>query len=100
MIDRIITFALKQRLLTACAVLGVAVLGIWCMLPLAGDSVPDVSNIQVQIIPEPENMATDEVESLVTFPIENALNGLPKISKIRSNLGFGLSGRRGVLSHE
>jgi len=91
MIDRIITFALNQRLLTACAVLGVAMLGIWCMLRLPVDCFPDVSNIQVQIITEPENMATEEVESLVTFPIENALNGLPKISKIRSNSSFGLS---------
>jgi cobalt-zinc-cadmium resistance protein CzcA len=91
MIDAIISFSLQNRLVTACATLGLAALGIWCMLNLPIDSFPDVSNVQVQIITEPENMATEEVESLVTFPIENALNGLPKINKIRSNSSFGLS---------
>lgn len=91
MVDRLISFALTQRLVTACTVVGVAFLGVWCMLNLPIDSFPDVSNIQVQIITDAETMATEEVESLITFPIENALNGLPKINKIRSNSSFGLS---------
>ncbi len=58
---------------------------------LSADSFPDVSNVQVQIITEPQSMATEEVETLITYPIENALNGLPHIDKIRSNSSFGLS---------
>jgi heavy metal efflux system protein len=91
MIDRIITFALTQRLLTACLVVGIALFGAWCVFNISSDSFPDVSNVQVQIITEPEAMATEEVEQLVTIPIENVLNGLPKITKVRSNSSFGLS---------
>lgn len=65
--------------------------GIWSLLQLPVDSFPDVSNVQVQIITEPENLATEEVESLVTIPIEYALNGLPYIRKVRSTSEFGLS---------
>jgi len=91
LIDKIISFALTQRLITVCATVGLALLGLWSMLHLSVDAFPDVSNVQVQIITEPESMAAEEVESLITFPIENALNGLPKVNKIRSNSSFGLS---------
>lgn len=91
MIDRIIQFALEQRLVTAGLAFVIAVLGVWSILNLPIDSFPDVSNVQVQIITEPESMASEEVESLITFPIETALNGLPGINTIRSNSSFGLS---------
>ncbi len=91
MIEKLITFALNQRVLTIATALGLAMFGVWSMLSLPVDSFPDVSNVQVQIITEPESMATEEVESLVTFPIENTLNGLPKVKKIRSSSSFGLS---------
>jgi len=91
LIEKLIKFALNQRLLTVAAAFGVAFFGIWSMLTIPVDSFPDVSNVQVQIITEPESMATEEVEALVTFPIENTLNGLPKVKKIRSSSSFGLS---------
>ncbi|HMO21375.1 MAG TPA: efflux RND transporter permease subunit, partial [Candidatus Melainabacteria bacterium] len=50
-------------------------MGIFSVSTIPTDSFPDVSNTQVQIIVEPENMATEEIESLVTVPIEYALNG-------------------------
>lgn len=91
MIDRMITAALEHRLATAGLVFLLIVFGVWSVLNLPIDSFPDVSNVQVQIITEPETMATQEVEQQITFPIENGLNGLPKIQKIRSNSSFGLS---------
>lgn len=91
MLDKIITFALTQRLLIAFATLCLIVAGIWAVYQIPIDSFPDVSNVQVQVITEPERMATEEVETLVTFPIETSLNGLPKIKQIRSNSSFGLS---------
>jgi cobalt-zinc-cadmium resistance protein CzcA len=91
MISQLIRFALKQRLMTVAVALGMAFFGIWSAANISIDSFPDVSNVQVQIITEPESMATEEVEALITFPIENGLNGLPKVSKIRSNSSFGLS---------
>lgn len=60
-------------------------MGIFSVSTIPTDSFPDVSNTQVQIIVEPENMATEEIESLVTVPIEYALNGLPFIEQIRSS---------------
>ena len=90
-VDKLIEFALTNRLLTAAAVVGIAAFGLWSMLNISVDSFPDVSNVQVQILTEPESMATEEIEKLVTFPIETGMNGLPKITKIRSNSSFGLS---------
>lgn len=91
MIDRLITFALTQRLLTCAAVIVMAAFGVFCMLSLPVDSFPDVSNIQVQIITDCETLATEEVESLITYPIEYGLSGLHKVTNIRSNSSFGLS---------
>ncbi|MBN9395359.1 MAG: efflux RND transporter permease subunit [Candidatus Melainabacteria bacterium] len=91
MIERLISFALKQRLLIIAMAVGMSIWGVFSILSLPVDSFPDVSNVQVQIITEPEAMATEEVEALITYPIENALNGLPKIKKIRSASSFGLS---------
>lgn len=91
MIDKLITFALKQRLLTIAATLLMAAFGVFCMMSLPVDSFPDVSNIQVQIITDCETLATEEVESLITYPIEYSLSGLHKVTNIRSNSSFGLS---------
>ena len=59
MIEKLINFALNQRLLTIAAARGLACFGIFSMLSLPVDSFPDVSNVQVQIITEPESMATE-----------------------------------------
>lgn len=91
MIDKLIEFALSQRAATLMLIVAVVALGIYSVSTIATDSFPDVSNVQVQIITEPESMATEEVESLVTVPIEYALNGLPFVKKVRSSSEFGLS---------
>lgn len=91
MIERFIAFALHQRVMTLVLAVAIIVLGTYSAFTLSTDSFPDVSNVQVQIITEPESMATEEVESLVTVPIEYALNGLPFIQKVRSSSEFGLS---------
>jgi heavy metal efflux system protein len=91
MIEKIIAFALNQRAVTLMLLIAIVILGVHAIMTLPTDSFPDVSNIQVQIITEPESMATEEVESLVTVPIEYALNGLPYVQKVRSSSEFGLS---------
>lgn len=91
MIERLIEFALHQRAFTFFIMAAVIVVGVHSIYNISTDSFPDVSNVQVQIITEPESMASEEVESLVTIPIEYSLNGLPKINKTRSNSSFGLS---------
>lgn len=91
MISALIKFALTQRAVTLMLIIGIVIGGIYSVSTLPTDSFPDVSNVQVQIITEPESMAAEEVESLVTVPIEYALNGLPFIQKVRSGSEFGLS---------
>lgn len=91
MIDKLITFALTQRLLTCAAVLLMGAFGVFCMISLPVDSFPDVSNVQVQVITDCETLATEEVESLITYPIEYVMSGLHKVTNIRSNSSFGLS---------
>lgn len=91
MVEKLIAFALNQRAITLMLLIALIILGVHSIVTLPTDSFPDVSNVQVQIITEPESMATEEVESLVTVPIEYALNGLPYIQKVRSSSEFGLS---------
>jgi cobalt-zinc-cadmium resistance protein CzcA len=91
MIDRLISFAMNQRAFVASVFVVMAIVGIWSLCSLPIDSFPDVSNVQVQVITEPESMATEEVESLITIPVEFALNGIPSVHQIRSNSSFGLS---------
>ncbi|MBU6453270.1 MAG: CusA/CzcA family heavy metal efflux RND transporter [Cyanobacteria bacterium REEB67] len=86
-----IRYCLQHRLFTVGMTLFVAAFGIYSAFTISVDSFPDVSNVQVQIITEPESMSADEVEALVTYPLENALNGTPRLVKIRSNSSFGLS---------
>ncbi len=91
MIEHLIRAALRQKLLFMSAAFLWIGVGIFSVMNLPVDSFPDVSNVQVQIITEPETMPTEEIETLVTFPIENSLNGLPHIQQVRSNSSFGLS---------
>ena len=91
MIAQIIRYCLTHRIFTVGTALLVAAFGVYSAMTIAVDSFPDVSNVQVQVITEPESMSADEVETLVTYPLENALNGTPRLIKIRSNSSFGLS---------
>lgn len=91
MIDRLIKLGLSERAFTALLVLAVIVVGFYSIFTLPTDSFPDVSNVQVQIITDPTSMATEEVEQLVTIPIEYALNGLPFIQQVRSSSEDSLS---------
>jgi cobalt-zinc-cadmium resistance protein CzcA len=86
-----IDLALQNKfvvILTACVLV---VAGFWAMHNLPVDAVPDVTNIQVQIMTTAPALAPTEMEQYVTFPIETALSGLPHIEEIRSVSQFGLS---------
>jgi cobalt-zinc-cadmium resistance protein CzcA len=91
MINGLINFSLNNRFLViALWVLAVAV-GIHSMGKLPIDAVPDVTNVQVQILTNSPGIAPQEVESFITFPIESAMSGLPDVEEIRSVSKFGLS---------
>ncbi|HUI06805.1 MAG TPA: efflux RND transporter permease subunit [Verrucomicrobiae bacterium] len=92
MIDWIVEFSVKQRLLVVVATLILAAFGLWAALRLPIDAFPDVTNVQVQIIGNASRMSPPEVEKLVTFPIEVEMGGLPRVNDIRSvsKTGFSL----------
>lgn len=91
MIDKIIDFALKQRLLVIAMTILIAAIGIHSLNNIPIDAFPDVTNIQVQVIAEAPGFSPVEVEKLVTFPIEVAMNGLPKLAEVRSISKYGLA---------
>ncbi len=91
MLDHILRFALKQKMLMilAAAVLLGAGLFAWRKLPI--DAFPDVTNVQVMILAEAPGLAPSEVERLITVPIEQEMGGLPKVKQVRSSSKAGLS---------
>ncbi|AFN73820.1 heavy metal efflux pump, CzcA family [Melioribacter roseus P3M-2] len=91
MMNKIIDFALKNRLLLAVLALVVFAGGYMSYNRLPIDAFPDVSPSLVQVFTETEGLAPEEVEKYVTFPVETAMNGLPNLKNIRSVSNFGLS---------
>lgn len=91
MIDKLIDFALRQRLLVVVVAAVVLGAGSWAYTRLPVDAYPDISPALVQVFTETEGLAPEEVEQLVTYPVEVAMNGLPGLDRIRSVSNFGLS---------
>jgi cobalt-zinc-cadmium resistance protein CzcA len=91
MIERIIRFSIKQKLLVIFAIILLIAGGIAAFRMLPIDAVPDVTNVQVQILTASPTLAPVEVERYITFPIEVAMNGIPDVEEIRSVSKFGLS---------
>ena len=91
MIERLISFALRQRLLIIVAIALLATLGVYAFKSLPIDAFPDVTNIQVQVITEAPGRSPVEVERLITYPIEVQMTGLPKLQELRSLSKFGVS---------
>ncbi len=90
-IEKIIELSLKQRLLIVIAIIAISAFGIYEYNNLPVDAFPDISPIMVPIFAEAHGMAPEEVERLITFPIESAMNGLPGVEKIKSTSAFGLA---------
>jgi cobalt-zinc-cadmium resistance protein CzcA len=91
MINGLIRVSIDQRFLVLILVALLAVLGVYSLRSLPIDAVPDVTNVQVQILTSSPALPPLEVERLITFPIEVAMSGLPKVDEIRSVSKFGLS---------
>ncbi|TFG89311.1 MAG: efflux RND transporter permease subunit, partial [Gemmatimonadales bacterium] len=91
MLDNLIRFVLKQKLLVilgGLVLLGAGALA-WQRLPI--DAFPDVTNVQVVILTEAPGLAPSEVERLITAPIEIEMGGLPGVRQVRSTSRAGLS---------
>src|SRR6185295_11651451 len=86
-----IDFSLKHRLLVILAALACAVWGGFSLRRLDIDAFPDTTPVQVQINTTAPALGPEEIEQQITFPIEQVVSGLPKLSNLRSISQFGLS---------
>ncbi|MDF7798644.1 CusA/CzcA family heavy metal efflux RND transporter [Pontiellaceae bacterium B1224] len=91
MISKLINTVLKNRGLVLIALLGVVALGVLEYRKLDAEAFPDISPVMVPVFAEPGGMAPEEVEKLITYPIETAMNGLPNVTLIKSTSAFGMA---------
>jgi cobalt-zinc-cadmium resistance protein CzcA len=91
MLERIIRYSVAHRWLVLLLVLGSVALGVWSYSRLPIDAVPDITNVQVQINTSAPGYSPLEAEQRITFPIETALAGLPRLQYTRSLSRYGLS---------
>jgi cobalt-zinc-cadmium resistance protein CzcA len=91
MIDRLLAFSIQNRWLVVALALAVCALGAWSFTKLPIDAVPDITNVQVQVNTSAPGYSPLEVEQRITFPIELAMGGLPRLDHTRSLSRYGLS---------
>lgn len=88
---KLVELCLKWRLLVLAFVMLVAALGVQSARDLPIDAVPDITNVQVQVLTNVPALGPVDVERTITFPIESSMSGLPGVEQIRSVSRFGLS---------
>ena len=91
MINKIIELVLKTPGMVILALLIVIGVGVVKYQKMPVDAFPDISPVMVQVFVEGHGMAPEEIERLITYPIESAMNGLPKVSQIKSTSAFGMA---------
>ncbi len=91
MINALIRFSIAQKLVVLLLVAIMAAAGAYSLINLPIDAVPDVTNVQVQVLTSAPSLAPLEIERQITFPIEVAMSGIPNVEEIRSVSKFGIS---------
>lgn len=91
MLNAVIRFALQQRLLVIAVSIFLVAFGAWQTTRMPIDVFPDLNRPRVVIMTEALGMAPEEVESLITFPIETTMNGANGVEAVRSSSGVGIS---------
>lgn len=91
LLGRLIGWSLRHRAIVLVATALLIVMGVRSALQLPIDAVPDVTNVQVQVITPAPALSPVEVEQYVTVPVERAMSGIPKVEQVRSISKYGLS---------
>ncbi|WP_373057620.1 CusA/CzcA family heavy metal efflux RND transporter [Zunongwangia sp. H14] len=91
MINKIIAFSIQNKLVVGLLVLALVGVGLYSMATINLGAQPDITNNQVQVITQSPNLATEDIEQFVTYPVELAMANLPGVTEIRSVSRFGLS---------
>ena len=84
MISAIVNFSIRNKLLVLLMLLGLVAWGVFSAASLPLDAIPDVTNNQVQVITQSPALAAQEVEQLLTVPLELQLRTIPGVTEIRS----------------
>ncbi len=91
LLSRLLRFSINNRWLVVVVVLAVGALGVFNFGRLPIDAVPDITNVQVQINTPVKALSPVEVERRITFPVEWAMGGIPRVQQVRSLSRYGLS---------
>lgn len=91
MLDAVIRFSIRNKLIIGMGMLALVIWGTYSLTKLPIDAVPDITNNQVQIITSAPSQSAQDIERLVTFPVEQAVATTPEIEEVRSFSRFGLS---------
>jgi cobalt-zinc-cadmium resistance protein CzcA len=91
MINKVIEFSVNNRMFIFLATLLLIVFGIRSFQELSIDAVPDITNSQIQINTQTKGLVPEEIERMITFPIEYSMNGMPGVETIRSISRYGIS---------
>jgi cobalt-zinc-cadmium resistance protein CzcA len=91
MIKKLITASLRQRGIVIMGGIALLCAGLWSATRLPIDAVPDITNTQVQINSEVKGLAPEEIEKLVSYPLEMVMFGIPRLTEMRSLSKTGLS---------
>lgn len=91
MIERIIGYSIKHKLIVLLFTAGLVAYGVYALVNIPIGAVPDITNNQVQVITTSRNLATEDVEKYLTYPVELEMANLPGVIEIRSISKFGLS---------
>ena len=91
MFQNIIRYSIDNKLLVGVLLVAIIVGGIWSLRGIPLDAVPDITNNQVQVVTSSPTLAAEEIEQLITYPIEASLANIPNVVDIRSISRYGLS---------
>src|SRR5689334_13457103 len=91
MINRVIEFSMKNRMLIVAVYIGLAIWGYWALMHTPIDAIPDLSENQVIVFSDWAGRSPQEVEDQITYPLTVNLQGLPGAKTVRSSSAFGFS---------